>query len=92
MYNVLSFVPLRFSGTAPPRRRETMRLGTEYVSLSSYVRRIRVFSMNCGLAKRGRRNDCVQFAAYANEVLWPSFSISGERCAYWGRVFAVTSV
>jgi hypothetical protein len=41
--------------------------------------------------RRGARKDCVQFAAYLRLVLCPSFSISGERCAYWGSVFALTS-
>lgn len=31
------------------------------------------------------RNDRVQFAAYDKEVLCPSFSISGDICAYCGK-------
>lgn len=50
-----------------------------------------VLSMNCAFVRRGARNACVQFAAYSRVVLCPSFSMSGDMWAYWGRSLAWTS-
>ncbi len=50
-----------------------------------------VRSMNVGLLRRGSRNSRDQVAANARVVLWPSFSMSGDKCIYCGNVFAFTS-